>query len=125
MLGCSSAARTVRVYLAPTSQQHKTSPPPPTVTATQICGAEQVLQGMVRRAEAMLVKGHSWEKGRPQGSGGGAGLGQEEGVLFHVTVSLACVSSQGKESRVSRLFCHSAPTDSCPIHVSRISGKLR
>lgn len=38
---------------------------PLTVTATQICGPEQVLQGMVRKAVAILVKG--------QGGGGGAG----------------------------------------------------
>lgn len=69
----------------------------------------------------MLVKGQSWEKGRPQGSGGGAGLGQEEGVL-HVTACLACVSIQGKEGRVSRLFCHSAPTDSCPVNVPKSRG---
>lgn len=46
----------------------------------------------------MLVKGQSWEKGRPQGGEGGAGLGQEEGAL-HATVCLACVSLQEKEGR--------------------------
>lgn len=79
---------------------------PLTVATTRICGPEQVLQGIVRKAVVMLVKG--------QGGGGRAGPRQEEGVL-HVTVCLACVSIQGKEGRVSRLFCHSALTESCPI----------
>lgn len=104
-LRCSSMAKSVQVFLAHISQQHMTSSPL-SVAASQICGPEQVLQGMVRKAVVMLVKG--------QGGGGGAGPGQEEGVL-HVTVCLACVSIQGKEGRVSRLFCHSALTDSCPI----------
>lgn len=41
----------------------------------------------------VLVKGQRWEKGRPQGHGGGAGLVQEEGVL-HVTVCLAWCPSR-------------------------------
>lgn len=69
----SSAAMSGQVHLA---QPHRASSPPPhTVAATQICGSEQVLQGMVRRAVVMLGKGRNWEKDKPRGSGRGARSG--------------------------------------------------
>lgn len=72
-LGYSSVAVSVQVHLA---HRH----PPPTAAhsnyRSQICGPEQVLQGMVRRPVVVLVKGQRWEKGRPQGRGGGARSGR-------------------------------------------------
>ena len=97
-LGCLSVAKSVQVYLAHISQQHMTSsPPPPAPSPSNSHSDLWSRAGFARHGQegcgVVLVKGQSWEKGRPQGRGGGAGLGQEEGVL-HVTVCLAWCPSR-------------------------------